>query len=790
MTLAPGVKLGPYEVLSPLGAGGMGEVYRARDTRLGRDVAVKVLPEGLAGNADALARFQTEARAVAALSHPNILAIFDLGRHDGIDYAVMELLQGSSLRDALDSGPLPQERTIDFALQIAKGLCAAHEKGIVHRDLKPENVFVTREGDVKILDFGLAKRTEHAASEEGTNAPTESRRTSPGTVMGTVAYMSPEQVRGEPLDPRSDIFSFGTVLYEMLTGRKAFARDSAAETMAAILMKEPPDLSGSGVSVSPAMAVILHHCLEKNVQRRYQTARDLLFNLQQFGSGAAEAPTSGGSPSVAVLPFLNFSADAESEFFADGMTEDVIANLANIRSMKVISRTSVMPFKKRDKSLREIGAILGAASILDGSIRRAGNRVRIVAQLVDARTDEHLWADTYDRDLTDIFAIQTDVAMQIAAALKAELSPDEVERIEKKPTHDPHAYQLYLQGRHAFHRNTGSDYRRALVYLEQAVAEAPDLAVGYVAIAQLYIEVSAQGLGDIATSAVALNFAKNAVEKALRLDDSLGDAHSIAATVKFMRDYDWTGAEREFQLALSLAPGSGDVYDLYGWMCSALGRHDDAIRLVTRAKELDPLAHASDLATELLRAGRYSEALDEARRLLEFEPSLTRAHSLMGWSNVLLGRYEEGLPALERAVALSGGAAMFESQLGQAYAMAGQEKRAREILGNLHALAEKGYVSPYHLAYVHTGLGEKDTAMDWLEKAYDERAGAIYGIKGSFLFKDLHGHPRFQALLTKMNLARTIAETGRRTGASDGVATRRYPRLTASVTKAFHIGNG
>ncbi len=752
MTLARGSRLGPYEVLSPLGAGGMGEVYRARDARLGREVAVKVLPETLAGNPEALARFQKEARAVAALSHPNILAIFDIGRHEGTDFAVMELLQGSTLRDALDSGPLPPGRTIDFALQIAKGLCAAHEKGIVHRDLKPENVFVTRDGDVKILDFGLAKNTEGGSREDATEAPTETR-TSPGTVMGTVAYMSPEQVRGEPLDPRSDIFSFGTVLYEMLTGRRAFARDSAAETMAAILMNEPPDLSGSGLSVSPAMAGILRHCLEKNVPRRYQTARDLLFNLQQFASGASQAPTGSGTPSVAVLPFLNFSADAESEFFADGMTEDVIANLAKIRSLKVISRTSVMPFKKREKSLREIGATLGAASILDGSIRRAGNRVRIVAQLVDARTDEHLWADTYDRELTDIFAIQTDVAMQIAAALKTELSPDEVARIEQKPTHDPHAYQLYLQGRYALQKADEDGYRQGIVYLEQAIAEDPELAAAHTALAFLYSELSTgQGAGTI-PPAEAFAKAKASVERALALNPAAGEAHSVLATLRFMYDYDWVGAEKEFRLALSLSPGSADVYDRYGWMCSAMGRFDDALRMVRRAQELDPLAHRSDVANELLRSGRYEEACDAARKVVAFEPAFPRGHTILGWANMLMGRTGEGLAALERAVSLTPESTLFTAQLGQAYALAGREESAREILQNLHALARERYVSPYHFAYVHTGLGERDAAMDWLERAYEQHAGAIYGIKGSFLFKSLHGHPRFQALLAKMNLA-------------------------------------
>jgi len=760
MTLAAGTLLGPYEILSPIGAGGMGEVYRARDVRLGREVAVKVLPESLAGNADALARFQKEARAVAALSHPNILALFDFGSHDGTHYAVMELLRGSTLRDALDSGPLPQTRAIEFALQIAKGLCAAHEKGIVHRDLKPENVFVTRDGDVKVLDFGLAKRTELGSREDETNAPTETR-TSPGTVMGTVAYMSPEQVRGEPLDPRSDIFSFGTVLYEMLTGRKAFARESAAETMAAILMNEPPELSESGVVVSLAMAGILRHCLEKSVVRRYQTARDLLFNLQQFGSGSAEsapAPAGGGTPSVAVLPFLNFSADAESEFFADGMTEDVIANLAKIRSLKVISRASVMPFKKREKSLREIGSTLGAASILDGSIRRAGNRVRIVAQLVDAHTDEHLWADTYDRDLTDIFAIQTDVATQIAAALRAELSADERSRIQRKPTDNARSYQLYLQGKHSFYRGTGEGYRHAIASFEQAIVEDPGFAPAHAALALLYAELgTGQGSGEMSSSE-AFAKAKVAVERALALDPALGDAHSVAASLKFICDYDWAGAEQDFQRALALSPGSADIYDRYGWMCSALGRYDDAIRLVQRAQELDPLAHRSDLATELLRAGRYPEALAVARRIVEIEPQLSRGHSLLGWTQILMGEHEKGLAELEKATSLSPEGTMFSAQLGEAYGIAGKEQEARAVLSKLHALAKERYVSPYHFAYVHTGLGEQDAAMDWLEQAYEERSGAIYGIKGSFLFQSLHGHPRFQALLAKMNL--TVAGAG------------------------------
>ncbi len=752
MTLSSAARLGPYEILSPLGSGGMGEVYRARDARLERDVAIKVLPESLTKDREALARFEREAKAVAALSHPNILAIFDFGTHGEVVFAVTELLEGVTLRDRLDAGPLPLKQALAFAVQTAKGLSAAHEKGIIHRDLKPENLFVTREGHLKILDFGLAKRTDPEKPGDVTYGP---ERTVPGTIMGTLGYMSPEQVRGEPVDHRSDIFALGTILYEMLTGGRAFRRDSAAETMVAILVDEPPDLWESTGSVSPALAGIVHHCLEKDANQRFQSARDLVFNLEQVSGGSAEGvfPVAiGRAPSVAVLPFLNFSADPENEFFADGMTEDVIANLSKIRSLKVISRTSVMAFKKREQSLREIGKKLGAATILDGSIRRAGNRVRIVAQLLDAWTDEHLWAETYDRELTDIFAIQTDVALQIAAALRAELSPDERTRIQKKPTSNAGAYQLYLQGRYAYYRATEEGFREAIELFERAIAEDPELSLAHAGLALLYAEIAGRGNAEL-SPALALAKSKEAVEKALALDNGLGDAHCVAATLMFMGDYDWEGAERELKIALELAPGSAIIYYLYGVLCSSVGRYDDALRLVSRAQELDPLRHKTDFGTELLRSGRYPEALEVARRVVEFEPTFSRGYSVLGWAHVLMGNYDEGLAALERAVTLAPGSTLFRAQLGEAYALAGKAEQARDVLRTLHAMAKERNVSPYHFAYVHAGLGENDEAMDWLEKAYEERAGGIYGIKGSFLFMGLREHPRFKALLKKMNLA-------------------------------------
>ena len=754
MSLTAGARLGHYEILSPLGSGGMGEVYRARDPRLERDVAIKVLPASRAADPESMERFKREAKAVAALSHPNILSIFDFGTDGDADFVVMELLEGATLRDRLASGALPLRQLLDLALQMAKGLSAAHEKGIVHRDLKPENLFVTREGHLKILDFGLAKRTERGADDEATNAPTADQRTTPGRVMGTAGYMSPEQLRGEPVDHRSDIFSFGAILYEMVTGERAFRRDSAAETMIAILQKDPPNLASVEI-VSPALAGIVLHCLEKGADARFQSARDLVFNLQQLVGSSGDGPVTAGdraTPSVAVLPFLNLSADPENDFFADGVTEDVITNLSKIRSIKVISRTSVMAFKKREQSPREIGQKLGASTLLEGSIRRAGNRVRIVAQLIDARTDEHLWADTYDRDLTDIFAIQTDVALQIADALQAELSPDERTRVEQKPTLNVHAYQLYLQGRHAYFGGSQEGYRRAIGFFEQAIAEDPGLAMAHAGLALLYTELgTGQGSGALSPD-VAFGKAKESVARALELDPGLGDAHGVAATLMFMFDYDWAGAEKEFQRAIELAPGSADIYDRYGWFCSALGRHDDAIRLVKRAQELDPLAHQSDLATELLRAGRYQEALEEAGKVIAVAPTLPRGHSIQGWANVLTGNHADGLVALETAAALAPESTLFEAQLGEAYGLAGQVPRAREVLRKLHKLARQRYVSPYHFAYVHTGLGEEEEAIDWLESAYEQRAGAIYGIKGSFLFGNLRQNPRFKALLAKMNL--------------------------------------
>ena len=474
--------------------------------------------------------------------------------------------------------------------------------------------------------------------------------------------------------------------------------------------------------------------------------RDAPARRQPTPSVAGRART----PSVAVLPFLNLSADAENEYFADGITEDVIAHLSKIRALKVISRTSVMPFKQRQPSLKEIGATLGAMTLLDGSIRHVGDRVRIVAKLIDVETEKHLWAETYDRHLTDIFAIQTDVALQIAAALKAELSPDEHTRVRKEPTRDLQAYKLFLKGRQWFIEYNTEAYERAIEYFDRAIARDPTFALASANLAMAYTELAESG---VAAPDVAYERAADAAANALRLDRDLAAAHTTTAHIMMARDLNWLGAEQEFKRALELSPSDDDAYDLYGRLCAGLGRYDEAIALQRRAHELDPLAHRMDMVTSLLRAGRYDQAAVEARDAVDLEPGYDRARATLGWAYFLSGRKDEGLVELEQAVAISPSNTMWLGQLGEAYAMAGNTAKAHETLRELEERRVAGaFVSPYHIAYVYTGLGDSDRAMDLLERAVAERTGPAYSIKGSFLLAPLRKHPRFRALLRQMRL--------------------------------------
>jgi len=727
---------GRYAIERELGSGGMATVYVADDLKYHRTVAVKVLRPELASVVGP-DRFLREVEIAAKLNHPHILALYDSGEADGLLFYVMPYVKGESLRHKLErERELPIDEALRITRQVASALGYAHDQGVIHRDVKPENILLY-EGEAMVADFGIALAVSAAAGE---------RLTETGLVVGTPEYMSPEQALGErELHARSDVYSLGCVLYEMLAGEPPYTGPTAQAVIAKRLTDPVPAVRRLRDAVPVGVEQTLMRALARVPADRFASA----------GAFAEALATPGVVPprlrSVAVLPFLNLSADPENEYFADGITEDVIAQLSKIRALEVISRTSVMPFKKRQEGLRAIAAKLDVATLLEGSVRRAGDRVRIVAQLIDADTDQHLWAETYDRQLTDVFAIQTDVALHIAAALQAELSPDERTRIHKEPTRDLQAYQLYLQGRHCLVKFTEPGLRQGIEYFQQAIARDPDYALAHAGVAMAFTELGGQGGGAV-TPAEAYERAKQAAAKALALDSGLGEARCMLAFLTFVCDFDWAGAEAEFKHALDLSPGSADTYDLYGRMLSALSRHDEAVAMVKRAQELDPLAHRTDVASMLVRAGRYDEAMQAATRAVEFDPDDPRGRSILGWAHLKKGNPAKGLEQLERAVSLAPGNTLFWAQLGQAYAVVGSVEQAQDVLRQLQDLSRERYVSPYHLAYIYTGLGEQDAAIDLLEQAYEQRSGGVYGIKGSFLFTTLHSHPRFVALLRKMHL--------------------------------------
>jgi eukaryotic-like serine/threonine-protein kinase len=747
-----------YTVLRELGHGGMATVYLADDRRHGRQVAIKVLRPEL-GALLGPDRFTREIRIAAALNHPHILPLYDSGEAvvsresqvaSGLPttydvrpmtclYYVMPHVRGGSLRQRLTAERwLAIDEAIRLVRQAASALDHAHAHGLIHRDIKPENILL-HEGEAMVADFGIALAADTDPGE---------RLTQTGLMVGTPEYMSPEQAAGErALDARSDVYSLGCVLYELLAGAPPHAGGTARSVIMRRFSQPPPRVRHVRPEVPAVVDEAIARALAVDPAERFPSAGAFADAL----AGQAVPARAPRQPSVAVLPFANLSADPQNEFFADGITEDVIAQLSKIRALKVISRGSVMRFKQREQSLREIGVTLDVATLLEGSIRRAGSRVRIVAQLIDAESDRHLWAETYDRELTDIFAIQSDVALQIASALRAELTPEERSRIRAEPTDDAEAYQLHLLGRHCFLRWTQQGIEKGLEYLHRAVEQDPGYALAYTSLAQAYTDIGL-GVAGAMPPNEAFGRAKAAVVRALELDPELAEAHAALGHLKYACDYDWAGAEAELKRAIELNPNSGNAYDFYGLMLAALERYDEALEMQRRAHELDPLAHRMDIVTTLLRAGRYDEALRAITRVLEVEPHFPLAHATLGWVHLLSGRPDEGIAELEQAVSLAAEHTLYLAQLGQAYARVGRTGDAREVLRRLEELSRQRYVSPYHMAYVHTGLGEHEQAMDWLERAYEERAGGVFGMKGSFLFAPLRSHPRFRALLGKMNL--------------------------------------
>ena len=626
MTISAGTRLGTYEILAPLGAGGMGEVYRARDKKLDRDVAIKVLPQAVAADPDTLARFEREAKAVAALSHPNILSIFDFGAQSGISYAVMELLEGETLRGRLETGPITQKQAVDYALQVARGLSAAHGKGIVHRDLKPENLFVTRDGHLKILDFGLAKRVETVPPGRDMSMPTVSGHTEPGTIMGTAGYMSPEQVKGLPVDHRSDIFSLGTILYELLSGKKAFKRDTNAETMAAIMRDEPPELSESGRNISPALDRIVKHCLEKDRDHRFQSARDIAFNLLEQSSptgtsGPREVapPISSAEFSVAVVPFKT-SGDAEAESFADGLGEEITTGLSRFRYLSVVASASASRPKRDHGNERALGARLGARYVLEGSIRKGGSAIRVSAQLVDTQTGAQLWAETYNRDLqtSSIFSVQDDVAARIVATVadsygvlvhSMRSATGRKDDADLAPVEWQFEYFAYRE------QITPASYAALKSRLQRVVERDDRRSDLWACLAQIYVDEYAFGFpGGDATS---LDRALAAGRRAVELDRANQFALVALAQVHFFRR-DLAAFGPAAERAMALNPLNTDAVGILGLQIVHTREFERGTAIVRRAMELNA-NHAGWMHFAPLwdhfHKGEYEQALECANRV-------------------------------------------------------------------------------------------------------------------------------------------------------------------------------
>jgi len=785
-----GRELSHFRVLERIGSGGMGVVYRGLDLRLDRPVALKVLRPGSLSDPERRDRFLREARAASALNHPNIVTIYEVDSGDGVDFIAMELIEGRSLRAAIPIRGLEPKLAAGYAAQIARGLAAAHERGIVHRDLKPENLLVTPDGRVKILDFGLAKLIQGPeAIPSGSGALTLAQETKPGTLLGTVGYMSPEQVRGEPADARSDIFSLGAVLFEMLTGKQAFKGDSHVETLHAILKQDPPVLEGR--AVPPALALIVRRCLEKDVRERFQSARDIALALETsslapdtagplarrtggralrlaaglvllVAAGASLGPLRdwlrGRSPatirSIAVLPLQDLSGPSAQDYFADGLTEALITDLAKARSLKVISRTSVMQYKETRKPLPEIARALGVEAIVAGSVVRSGDRVRITAQLIDASTDQHLWAEEYEGDLRDVLALQRDVARSIARSVHVALTPQEEERLTVARRVVPESHDAYLKGRFYLSRRTEESITKAIAFFEAAIAVDPDSAEAYAGLAAAHQERAVWGKTSVRETT---SRARAAATRALELDESLAEAHRVLATISEVYDWDWAAAEREFKRALELGGGEADVHAAYATFLHVRGRFSEAIAEIEQARRLDPLSAtlASDAGRIYYRARQHDKALAAYKEALELDPALIPTYARVADVYLALGRHAEALAALEKGRTTAGSTSVRQSEgLAVVLAASGKRPEATAILERLEETARHSDQVAYSIALVHTALGHTDQAIHWLERAFEERSPLLFMLDVELKFDAIRADPRFQALLVRMGFPR------------------------------------
>ena len=773
--------LSHYRVLEKLGAGAMGEVYLAKDTKLDRTVALKILPTEFAENPERLERFVREAKAASAIQHANVAHIYEIGEADGVHFIAMEHVKGETLAARLSGKPVPTKDILDIGVQVADALDEAHGKRITHRDIKPGNLMLTDRGQIKMLDFGLAKMA--ATSEAGSDAPTEAK-TSAGIVMGTVQYMSPEQALGRDVDGRSDIFSLGVVLYELATGRLPFSGANATETLARITSSQPEAIARLNYDVPAELERVIRKCLEKDQDARYQSARDLLVDLKNLkrdtesgAVSAATAPTrsnrwpafsagalvllaaamglfwfSGDSEqidSLAVLPFENGSADPDAEYFSDGVTESIISSLSRLPNVKVISRNSAFRYKGQTIDAEAVGRELDVEALVLGRIVQRGDELSVSAELVRTRDSGQIWGEQYQLKAADIFTIQENMAQEISDALRLQLTAEQEELLTKQFTTSSEAYAAYLKGRYHWNRRTEEGIRQAVVHFQEAIGEDPDYALAYSGLADSY-----SLLGYYYESPrTALPQARAAAERALELDERLGEAHASLGWIKTVYDWDFAEAEREFLRAIELNPMYPTAYQWYSHFLLITRRHDESLEQARIAAELDPLSLiiSSNYGGFLGYAGRYEEGAEQLRKTLELNPSWALGHMWLGENYELGGLLSEAIPHYEKAVELDETPYVLGS-LGHAYAKSGRVDEALAVLERLDELSKSRYVAPLERAYVHAGLGDLDRSFEWLEKAYEERSSDLLLARVFPIGKDIEHDPRFSDLIRRIGL--------------------------------------
>ncbi len=804
-----GQDISHYHIVGKLGGGGMGVVYKAEDIKLGRFVALKFLPDELANDPQVLSRFQREAKAASSLNHPNICTIYEIDQANGRAFISMELLEGQTLRHAIKGKALDVNGVVDWAIQIAEALCAAHAKGIVHRDIKPENIFVMTGGQVKILDFGLAKIL---FKPEGFDmgAPTidfEEHLTSPGSALGTVAYMSPEQVRGTELDTRTDLFSFGVVLYEMTTGVLPFRGESTGAVFDAILNRVAAPAVRFNAEMPAELERIINRALEKDRSLRYQHASEMRAELQRlkrnayssrpefqqlpphskglgtrawFGIGVfaliallmlmiglylRSRKTKAVIDSIAVLPFGNVGADPNTEYLTDGITASLIDNLSQLPRLTVMSRNSVLRYRGREIDAQAAGRQLKVQAVLAGRIVQRGDDLSIEAELVNVADNSHIWGASYNRKLPDLLAIQQEITKDISDKLRRKLSGEDERQLAKRLTTNPEAYQLYLKGRYFAEKLTQEGVNQGIEYFHQAIDLDPNYALAYEGLSYAYYT----GNDLFLTPQESMPKAREAARKALQLDDTLAEAHADMGMVLFWYDYDWNAAEVELRRAIELKPNSADAHAYYGWELTLVGRVDEGIAESKRAVELDPLSvEVNETAGQnLYYARQYDQAIDRLSKTLEMDPDYWVARMYLATAYEAKGDFAGAVAECTKARDTEPLIPWPLAELGHAYALADRKGDAEHVLKELESWSKRSYVPAYNLAEVYVGLGDKEKALALLEKAYADRSMALTFVAADPEFDSLRSAPRFRDLARHMGLSRATSPGQKSAGSNN-----------------------